>query len=202
MEKPAPIDHPVHDLIQRRWSPVGFSPESLPAESVRSLLEAARWAPSAFNEQPWAFLVADRNDPVAHELMVSCLVPGNQTWAREAPVLMIALARTRLARNDKPNRHALYDVGQAVAVMTVQATAEGLFAHQMGGIDVERIREAYALPEDVEPVAGSALGRPGDLEALPVDLRRRDEGPRRRKPQAEWVFAGAWGEPAATDGEE
>ncbi len=193
MSKPAILDHPVHALIAERWSPVGFANRSVPPAELRSLLEAARWAPSAYNEQPWAYIVATREEPEAFAQLLGCLVPGNQTWARRAPVLMIGLARTRLARNDKPNRHALHDLGQASALLSVEATARGLQVHQMGGILPGAIASAYDLPQGVEAVTALAVGYPGDPDTLPDALAARDASPRDRAPQRAFVFGAAWG---------
>jgi nitroreductase len=194
MAKPTPLHHPIHPLIAERWSPVAFSDQPVDPVVVRALLEAARWAPSAYNEQPWAYLVAIRQEPEAYARLLGCLVPGNQAWAQHAPVLMIGLARTRLAHNGKPNRHALHDLGQASALLTVEATVHGLQVHQMGGIDAEAIAERFGLPEDVEAVTGLAIGYPGDPTSLPEPLASRDRSPRARKPQQQFVFGAGWGE--------
>lgn len=196
MEKPTNNDHPIHDLLRRRWSPRAFSSRPIPAESIRSLLEAARWAPSSFNAQPWRFLIATRDDEPAFERMLDCLVEGNQAWARHAPLLMLTVAR--LAFDDgKPNRHALHDVGQAAAHLTVQAMALGLFVHQMAGIQADKIRETYGVQEGHEPVTAIAVGYPGDAGDLPDRLREREHAERRRKTLDEIAFSGAWGDSAA-----
>lgn len=196
MEKPANNDHPIHDLLRRRWSPRAFSSRPIPPESIRSLLEAARWAPSSFNAQPWRFLIATRDDAPAFERMVGCLTEGNQTWARQAPLLMLTVAR--LAFDDgKPNRHALHDVGQAAAHLTVQAMALGLFVHQMAGIQIEKIRETYGVPAGHDPVTAIAVGYPGNPDDLSDSLKQREHAERRRKTLDEIAFSGAWEEPAA-----
>ena len=197
MDKPAPVDHPIHDLLRQRWSPRAFAERPVAPALVRSLLEAARWAPSCFNEQPWAVLVAAREEAEEYRRLLECLVPANQTWAKRAPVLLLSVARRAFARNGKPNRHALHDVGLAMGNLTVEATARGLVVHQMAGIDVDRCRETYQIPEDWEPVTGLALGYPGDPAVLPEELREREQAPRQRKPLAEWVFTGRWESPAA-----
>lgn len=197
MEKPAPVDPKVHELIRRRWSPRAFADRPVEAETLRLLLEAAQWAPSSYNEQPWAFLVATREDPQEFERLLGCLVPFNQGWAKNAPVLMLSVARLAFERNGKPNRHAYHDVGQAAAQLTFQATALGLFVHQMAGIDAEVARETYCIPEGWDPVAAIALGYPGEPESLPDDLRSKETAERRRKPLEDFVFSGAWGESKA-----
>lgn len=194
MEKYAITNYPLHDLLHRRWSPRAFDPTPLAAAEVGALLEAARWAPSCFNEQPWSFLVARIQEPDEHARMLSCLTERNQQWAKSAPLLLIAVARATFARNDKPNRHAWHDVGLAAAQLTVQASALGLVVHQMAGIDPERARELYAIPDGYDAATAIAIGRPGDPEALPEDFRTGERAERARKPLREIAFQGRWGE--------
>ena len=186
--------YPVHPLIRERWSPRAFADRPVDRETLGSLLEAARWAASCYNEQPWLFLVARKEDGPAFERALSCLVPFNQAWARHAPVLLLSFARTTFARNGQPNRHAFHDVGAATAQLALQATALGLAAHPMAGIDLDRIRAAYELPQGVEPVAAIAVGWPGDPEALPESLRESEKAPRTRKSLDEMVLGGWTGE--------
>ena len=175
---------PVHELLQKRFSPRVFEDRSVSRETIRKLLEAARWAPSSFNEQPWRFFVATRDDPADFERLLECLAPGNQDWARNAPVLMLSVAKLTFSRNDKPNRHAYHDVGLAVSQLIVQATALGLRVHQMAGYDVDKVRETYVIPEGFDPVAAMAIGYSG--EEMPSS--------RSRRPQDETAFSGRWGE--------
>ena len=193
MEKPADAQYPIHDLIKRRWSPRAFSDRPIERDTLRSLLEAARWAPSSNNEQPWNFLVATKDDQAEHSRLLSCLVEGNSLWAQHAPVLMVSVARMSFEDDGKPNRHAFHDVGQAVADLTVQATALGLAVHQMAGFHPDKVRELYGVPKEFEPVAAIALGYPGDPQSLPDKLRTRELAPRERKHIAEFVFTGQWG---------
>jgi nitroreductase len=201
MEKPAETDHPVHELIRRRWSPRTFSDREVEPETIRSLLEAARWAPSSFNEQPWRFVVATSRDPEAHERMVEMLVEGNQRWAADAPVLMISFAKTDFDKTGKPNAHARHDVGQAAAQLTLEALDRGLFVHQMAGIHDDAIVDTYDVPEAFEPVAGFAIGYPGDPDDLPDDLAESERSERSRHPQSEIVFGDEWGESKQFEGE-
>ncbi len=197
MDKPARLDYPIHDLMRRRWSPRAFSPESVPKEALRSVLEAARWSPSASNLQPWHVIVAQKADQAAFDEMLSCLVPFNQGWCKAAPVLMLMIAK---ATDDKgrPNPHAWHDVGQAAAHLTVQAGALGLYVHQMAGIEVERIRSVYAVPAEHEPVTAIALGYVGRADSLSDDkLRARELAARERRPQTDFVFEGRFGTKAA-----
>jgi nitroreductase len=196
MTKLHDVAHPVHDLIRRRWSPRAFSNRPVEREKLLSVLEAARWAPSSFNGQPWSFLVATRDDSPEFERMLSCLVPQNQAWAKEAAVLMIAVAKTHFEHNGKPNRHAWYDTGQAVAFLTLQATALDLGVHQMAGFSADKARELYAIPETAEPATAVALGYTGDPNSLDDKLRERELAPGNRKPLKEFVFTRRWGEPA------
>ncbi|SRR5579862_3809542 len=194
MEKPAPANHPVHDLILRRWSPRAFDDREVTDGELLSLFEAARWAPSCFNEQPWSFLVATKKDAREYERLLSCLVEFNQSWAKTAPVLMISIAHLQFQRNAKPNRHGVHDVGLAVENMVLQATSMGLFVHQMAGFDADKVRELYGVPETHEPVAAIALGRPGDAAKLESEKARQGETePRERKPLDAFVFTGSWG---------
>jgi len=195
MEKPAAVDHPIHDLLLRRWSPRAFEPRTLPEPELRSLLEAARWAPSCFNEQPWRFLVARREDESEFARMLSLLSPSNQEWAKDASVLLITATSTRFARNGKPNRHAWHDVGLAIAQLSVQATSLGLFVHQMAGVRAADAAAEYGVPEGFEVVTAVAIGYPGDPERLPAERRDSERAPRARRLQSEQVFAGSWGRP-------
>jgi nitroreductase len=198
MDKPAPADYPIHDLLRRRWSPRAFADRPVAAATLLGLLEAARWAPSSFNEQPWGFLVAPRERPDEFARVLGCLVEGNQRWAKAAPVLMITLARLAFERNGQPNRHAYHDLGLAVANLTVQATAEGLAVHQMAGILPDKVRETFAVPAGWDPVSGVALGYLGDPAGLPDDLRQRELAPRARRALRDFVLGagGGWGKPS------
>lgn len=196
MEKLAATQYPIHDLLRRRWSPRAFADLAVEPEKLRSLLEASRWAPSSYNEQPWSFIVATREHPAEHERLLSCLVEGNQRWAKTAPVLMLSVAKLHFDRNGASNRHAFHDVGLAVENLIVQATALGLAVHQMAGFEVDKARELFRIPEGHEPVAAIALGYPGDPESLPKPLRERELAPSTRKPLEKFVFAGEWGQPS------
>ncbi len=195
-EKPAPAAHPIHELLVRRWSPLAFSERPVEGEKLLSLLEAARWSPSCFGAQPWNYLVAKREDEAEFARMLECLAGANAEWASKAPVLMIGVARLNFEANGKPNRWAQYDLGQSAAHLTFQATAMGLWVHQMGGFDVEKVRKEYGVPEGFEPMAAIAVGYAGDPEALPEKLKQRQAAPRARKRPEEFVFSGAWGRAA------
>jgi len=196
MEKIAETQVPIHELIRRRWSPRAFSDLPVEPDKLLSLFEAARWAASASNEQPWAFLVASQQDSKNYEGMLSVLVDFNRGWAHKAPVLILTLAHIKFEKDGRPNRHAFYDLGQAAANLTLQATALGLTTRQMAGFNAEAARERLAVPEGWEPVSVIALGYPGDPDSLTEKLRQREIAPRQRKPLESFVFSGAWGHPA------
>jgi len=198
MQKPAGTDHPVHSLSRERWSPRAFSAKAVPPDVLRSLFEAARWAPSSNNEQPWAFIVATHEDPASRDKMLSTLVQSNLAWARHSPVLAIAVSKLAFARNGNPNRNAFYDTGGAVAYLTTEATARGLFVHQMVGFDPRQAIELFSIPSGWEPIAAFVIGYPGDPDSLPdKHLRERELAPRNRKPLSEFVMSGSWGNPAS-----
>jgi nitroreductase len=195
MNKSAKTDYPVHDWIAQRWSPRAFAEKPVPRDVVARLFEAARWAPSCYNEQPWAFLVALKEDPEEYQRALRCLVEFNQSWVKTAPVVVLTLARKTFRHNGKPNAHAWHDVGLAVANLTYQAAAEGLHVHQMAGIEPDVVRRTYALPEDVDPVTAVAVGYLGDPSVPPEGLAAKEIEERTRRPQSDFVFASAWGRP-------
>jgi len=196
MNNPAPVEFPVHELIQNRWSPRAFSDKPVPQEVLRSLFEAARWAPSSNNEQPWAYIVATKDDAENFEKSLGALVEFNANWARKAPVLVIAVAELAFAKNNAPNRNAQYDVGAASLQLSIEATARGLVVHQMAGFDPETAKEAYDIPQGWEPIAAMAIGYPGDASSLPEPLQSREKAPRSRKRIREFVMSGQWGHTA------
>jgi len=196
MHKRAPTDFPVHDLIAERWSPRAFSDRSVAPDVLQSLFEAARWAPSSSNEQPWAYIVATKDDPENFAKLLSVLVPFNATWAQHAPVLALAVAKLSFEKNATPNRNAQYDVGAASAWLTVEATSRGLFVHQMAGYDHDKARQVFDIPAGWEPIAAMAIGYPGDPDSLPQPLRDREVAPRTRKPISMFVMSGGWGKKA------
>lgn len=193
MNRPAPTAHPIHDLLSHRWSPRAFAARPVDAATLARLFEAARWAPSSYNEQPWAFVVAQSSDAAGFTKALEGLIEFNRDWVKHAPALIYSLARKSFARNGQPNPHAWHDVGLAVANLTVQASAEGLVVHQMAGILPDKVRELFNVPVEWEPVTGIAIGYVGDPDTLPEKLRERELAPRERKPQGEFVFGGAWG---------
>lgn len=195
MEKPARAQFPIHDLLARRWSPRAFDERTIDADLLRTLLEAARWAPSSNNEQPWRFVVAGKENEADWNRLFDCLAEGNRRWVFRAPVLMLSVAGMNFEDDGNQNRHAFHDTGLAVENLVLQATASGLVAHQMAGFDVEKARVDLKIPSGYEPVAMIAIGYPGDPAVLPERLRERELRPRSRRPIREWTFSGQWGVP-------
>jgi nitroreductase len=179
----------IHELLARRWSPRAFSSRPVEPAKLTQLFEAARWAPSSYNAQPWSFIVATREDAEGYNRLLSTLVDANRQWAQHAPVLILAVAKLDYNHVARSNRHALYDLGQAVANLTVQATSLGLHIHQMGGFDSRTARELFAIPEGYEPVSVLALG----YQIAPP----ADPAARTRKPLTDFVFSGRWGTAAS-----
>jgi nitroreductase len=197
MQKPAATDHPVHDFIVKRWSPRAFSEKPVPPEVLRSLFEAARWAASSYNDQPWSYIVATSDDEKNYSKMLGVLMDMNALWAKQAPVLAISVARQNFKHNGTPNRVALHDVGAANAQLTMEATSRGLLVHQMAGFHLDKAREVFGIPAGWEPVSAIAIGYPGDPETLPEKLREPELALRTRKPLSEFVMSGHWGHTAS-----
>jgi nitroreductase len=196
MKNPAPAEYPVHELIRERWSPRAFSRKEISSEDLRSLFEAARWAPSSSNEQPWAFIVATRNDNENFTKALQPLVEFNANWAKNAYVLGFAVAELAFAKNNTPNRNAHYDTGAAMSQLTTEATSRGIFVHQMAGFDADTAREVFEIPSGWDAIAAFAMGYPGDPASLPQPYRDRETAPRVRKPIREFVMNGKWGHTA------
>lgn len=184
--RPAPVEAEVHPLIGGRWSPRAFAERPVEPEKLKSLFEAARWAPSSYNEQPWRFWVATREHPAALERLQSYLTEGN-SWAKRAPVLVLSAYKLHRERDGLPNRMAFRDLGAAEQNLALQAFALGLVVHQMEGFDHERAKREL-LPDGFEPGTMSAIGYLGDPDTLPEKLRERELRPRVRKPLGEIVF--------------
>jgi nitroreductase len=194
MQKLADATYPIESLLKQRWSPRAFTERPVEIDKLLSLWEAARWSASCANQQPWYFIVATKEEQAEYARLLSCLRENNQLWASQAPVLMVSVAKLAFDMNGQPNRYAFHDVGLAVANLIVQATALGLYVHQMAGFYPDKVRELYGVPDDFEPVAGIVLGYPGDPATLPEDLQQRELAPRTRKPLESFIFQGAWGE--------
>lgn len=197
LDQASRINHPINPLIARRSSIRAFD-EQRPVEryKILTLLEAARWAPSSFNEQPWRYLVFDGTAPSLLESARACLSEGN-AWARTAPVLLLSVAHSYLSHNGKINRHAQHDVGLANQNLVIQAVELGLGSSQIAGFDAERARKEFAIPETFTPMAMIAVGYPyqGVLTDLPERVRSREQQPRLRKLLSEFTFSGTWDAP-------
>ncbi len=195
-DKKASTDYPIHELLAERWSPYGFEDRPVAQADLRSLFEAARWAASSYNEQPWSFFVATKENPEEFARLLSCLVEGNQGWAKAAPVLVLGVVSLKFSRNNKDNRAAVHDLGLAAGNLLVEATARGLCVHQMIGILPDKAREVYQIPGHSEAWTAMAIGYKGDPAKLPDALKERDLAPRQRKPLSQFVFTGKWGQPS------
>lgn len=195
-QKEAATDHPIHEFLAGRWSPYAFDSRPVPEADLVSLFEAARWAPSSYNEQPWRYLVAAKSDTKEFERLLSCLVEANQVWAKAAPVLALGVVSHKFALNGKDNRAAVHDLGLAAGNLVLEATVRGLVVHQMIGILPDRARELYGIPEGFEAWTALAIGYAGDPANLPDKLRARDLAPRQRKPLKDFLFRGRWQEPS------
>jgi nitroreductase len=195
-EKKAATDYPINELLANRWSPYGFDDRPVAPDDLRSLFEAARWAPSSYNEQPWSFFVATKGDPEEFGRLLSCLVEANQAWAKVAPVLALCVVSLRFSRNNKENRAAVHDLGLAAENLVIEATTRGLCVHQMIGILPDKAREVYKIPAHFEAWTAIAIGYKADPAKLPDALKERDLAPRQRKPLSQFVFAGQWENPS------
>lgn len=185
---------PLLAPIRERWSPRAFLPLAISHIELATLFEAARWAASSFNEQPWRFIVATRDEP-GFQVLADCLLEANH-WAMEAPVLFLTVAHHTFTRDGADNHHAWHDVGLAMGNLSIQAAAMDLQLHQMAGFVPERARDAFAIPRDFDPVAIVALGRPGEALQLADKLRAIELAPRTRRHLNELVFAESFGHPA------
>ncbi len=200
MQKPAISSVPLEETITKRWSPRAYdATKSVSHEQLIAVLEAARWAPSSYNDQPWRFIVCDKaSNPKAWQAAFDCLMPSNQTWVKDAPLLLLGCANTILDVNQQANRFAQYDTGAAAENLVLQATSMGLAAHQMGGFNADTAREVFAIPAQFTPMAMISVGYEGDANDLPDELKTRELAARKRKPLGEIFFAGAWGKPVKT----
>lgn len=186
--KHAPAIPGVIEHIRKRWSPRAYSDKPVSPENLKEVFEAARWAASSFNEQPWRFLVGHKGDETYKKIFDS-LVEFNQGWAKNAPVLILSVAKKTFAHNGSPNQHGLHDTGAATAYLALQATVLGFHTHSMAGFDHAKMRKAFDIPADYEFGAVTALGYLGDPDILPDHLKQAETSPRSRKPLSEIVFS-------------
>jgi len=192
--KAGPAESGVLDIILKRWSPRSYADKPVPSSDLTKVFTAASWAASSTNEQPWRFLVGKKGD-ATYAKILDALVDFNKTWAATAPVLILSVAKKTFTKNGNPNGYALHDVGAASATMSLQATALGLHTHGMGGVDKDRARKNFEIPEGFEVGAAWALGYLGEPDALPESYRAMETAARTRNPLNEFVFA-EWEKPA------
>ncbi len=185
----------LHELIKNRYSTRAFAPDKIDTEILLSLFEAARWAPSSMNEQPWRFIVALNDDTESFNKMLSILNDTNRIWAIKAPLIILTTTKLRFTKNNQMNNFALYDAGQAMAYLTMQAYYMGLFARQMGGFNSEKAKEVFAIPDDFVPVTITAIGKKGDVNTLPELVREKEYTIRNRKQLNEILFAKRFNSP-------
>ena len=193
--KAAVTDHDIHDVLRQRWSPRAFDGRPVARATILRLVEAARWAPSCANEQPWRFVLSSREQPEEFGRVLDCLTASNRLWAQHAAVVGLAVAKLHFERTGQPNRHAWHDVGLATANLVFQAATLGVMVHQMAGFDAARARAALSIPVGFEPVTALALGYLGDPDTLDEPLRSREVASRVRMPLTALAFLGRWDEP-------
>ena len=186
----------ILEIIQERWSPYSFSPAPVEEFKLKAMFEAAAYAPSCNNEQPWMFVYSTRQNRRVFDDFLSFMVESNKVWAKHAYAIIISMARTKFSYSGKPNRYAFHDTGMAVANLLLQALAMDVYVHQMGGFSVEKVKEYFKLNENVEPVAIMAVGYLGDGASLLPELLKRDEKRRPRKSVNEFAFKNSLSDPA------
>ena len=185
----------LNPLIKQRYSPVIFTKDPVTNDQLMALMEAARWAPSSFNEQPWVFVVANGFESDARKDFLSCMDKGNRDWAKTAPLLMVTVAKSFFGKNMEPNPHAWHDVGLAMGNLILQAETMGLKVHQMAGFDADKVRSLLTIPTGYDPVAMVAIGVEGNPEKLKGDLKERALTRTDRKDVSTIVYSEAWGLP-------
>ncbi|MBN2731097.1 MAG: nitroreductase family protein [Balneolaceae bacterium] len=193
--KLAATNYDIHDLIKKRWSPRAFSEKPIEPGLLRQLFDAARWAPSSYNEQPWRFVVATKNHQEEYDRMTQVLNKNNKRWAPNAPVLMLTLKKDQFDKNNTINKHAAHDLGQAVSYMTFEAMRHNIYLHQMAGILPDVARELFHIPEHYTPMTMIAAGYLGNPDMLPDDLQKKEVSGRSRLEIDEIVFRGQWDNP-------
>lgn len=202
--KPAITQVKLHDIIEARWSPRAFDIEKpISPETLTALMEAARWAPSCFNDQPWRFIVCNKAGDESHwQRAFSCINEKNQLWAKNAPLLILSVAMENFNHNGKPNRFAEYDTGAASVSLCLQATALGLVSHQMGGFDAQKAREVFELPDGCHPMAMMAIGYQAEADILDDNFKEAESKERSRAELEERFYFGKFGEQKTGNGEQ
>lgn len=192
MQKPTSNNFPISDLFKHRWSPRAYSDKPVEKEKLQSIFEAARWAPSARNEQPWRFIIGQKGDG-SWEKIFESLVEWNQKWTAKAPVLVLNLGKKYYKYKHLPNETYQYDTGQAVAMMVTEAVNQGLIAHQMSGFHPEKAIKLFQIRDDYQPISVTAFGYYGDPELLPLEMKNSEFEGRKRRPLDETVFSNKFG---------
>jgi nitroreductase len=188
-----PVERKVLEVVAKRWSPRAYSSKSVEKEKLLTLFEAARWSASSYNEQPWRFIIATKDNLEAFHKLLGCVNDWNQKWARLAPVLVLTIAKKTFTTNGKPNKLAWHDVGQTVATLGLEAASHDLYIHQMAGIHPEKAKELYNIPDDFEAVTMFTVGYLGDIKDLPEEFHKGERRIRERKPLSELVFENEFG---------
>ena len=195
MKKPAITEQPIHSILSDRWSSRAYDPDQLVSqESFLSLMEAARWSPSCMGDQPWQFITFHKKDATSWTQALNCLSVGNQNWAMDASILILACARQSFSNNQKPHRWNQYDTGAACENICLQATSIGLVAHQMGGFDVEKSRQLFQIPSQYDLMSFIAIGYPLAVEKISAEALVKEKEARKRKPLREIFYTNQWGE--------
>lgn len=179
MQNPTNSHYPISSLIKQRWSPRAYGGKPVELEKLQSILEAARWAPSAFNEQPWRFIIGQKGNST-YDSILGTLVDWNIQWAGKAPLLILSLSKKTFTNNGKQNVTFKYDLGQAVGFMILEAVNQGLYAHQMSGFDAKKATDIFNVPDDFQVVSVIAIGYSGDIDELPSDMAEMETKPRER----------------------
>jgi len=192
MIKHANVNYPIHEIIAKRWSPYRFADRALSKEDLLSLFEAARWAPSSYNEQPWRYIIALKEQHDEFQKLLSCLVPANQEWAQYASVLALGISHLVFDRNGKENKASIHDLGAAAAHICFEATVRGIYAHQMIGIEPDKARKMFKIPDDYEVLTGIAIGYLDESKHDSSVFSERDQTPRTRKNISEFVYSKSW----------
>lgn len=195
MKKPAITQVEINETIANRWSGRAYdASKAVSSEQIIALLEAARWAPSCFGDQPWRFIVWNKNiDTSTWQQAFDCLAPSNQSWVKDAPLLLLVCADTLFQHNQQPNRWAQYDTGAAAENLCLQATSLGLMAHQMGGFNADLARDKFNIPAQYTPMAMLSVGYAADIARLDGDVLSRETAARSRRPLGDLFFSASWG---------
>lgn len=192
MSKEAQTEFKIHNLLTKRWSPRAFEDRDVEKDKILRMMEAARWSPSSSNQQPWSFIIGEKGKE-SYDKIFNCLIEFNQQWAKFAPLLILSVGQHNMISKENENRYFKYDVGQAVAHMTFQATQDGLYVHQMAGFDKKKARMAFGIPEDYDALSVIAVGYIGRPEILHPRMQKSEIATRERKSLKEFVFTGKFG---------